>query len=163
MKKFITLFLTMVFTFATLLSTGITAKAASTVPTQTEIVLLEDGEYLETTIIYTPTNSSNISISSTTKSVTKTKTTYYKNKNGDILWSVSITATFTYDGNTSKCISCSHSTTCPSSTWTIKSVSSSRTGNSATATAIATHTFNNISENYTKSVTISCDKNGIVS
>lgn len=97
------------------------------------------------------------------KSVTKTKTSYYRAKDGSLLWSVSIKATFTYDGNTSKCTSCSHSASAPAKTWSIKSVSSSKNGNSATATAVATHTSNVGAKDYTRSITIKCNKNGVVS
>ena len=48
--------------------------------------------------------------------ITKTKTTYMRNSSGTVLWSVSITATFTYDGTTSRCISCSPSATAPATT-----------------------------------------------
>lgn len=51
-----------------------------------------------------------------------------RNSSGTVLWSVSITATFTYDGTTSRCISCSPSATAPATTWSIKSISSSKTG-----------------------------------
>lgn len=162
MKKIITLF-TMVAFVSSILYSGSIVEAAVASPSQSEIVLLENGDYLETTIIDVPVISSNISTFSTAKTITKTKTTRYKNKNGELLWSVSIRATFTYNGSTSKCTSYSHSTTCPAKTWKIKSVSSSKSGNSATAKATATQSFKNISVDYTKSVTISCSKNGTVS
>lgn len=128
-----------------------------------QIYLLENGDYLETIITGTPAFSNNISYLSSSKSITKTKTSKYKSKNGLTLWSVSIKATFTYNGRTSKCTSYSHSTTCPSSAWKIKTVTSSKNGSSATATAVATHSRNNTQKNFTKSVTISCNSNGIVS
>lgn len=162
MKKIITLFTIIAFV-SSIFYSGSIAEAAVTSPSQSEIVLLENGDYLETTIIDVPVISSNISTFSTTKTITKTKTTRYKNKNGELLWSVSIRATFTYNGSTSKCTSYSHSTTCPAKTWKIKSVSSSKSGNTATAKATATQSFKNISVDYTKSVTISCSKNGTVS
>lgn len=128
-----------------------------------QIYLLENGDYLETIITGTPAFSNNISYLSSSKSITKTKTSKYKSKNGLTLWSVSIKATFTYNGRTSKCTSYSHSTTCPSSAWEIKTVTSSKRGSSATATAVAVHSDNNVQKKFTKSVTISCNSNGIVS
>ena len=164
MKKFITLFTLAAFALVFFYS-GSTALAqtAFNVPSQTEIVPMEDGDYLETTILDAPKIQSGVSLYSTAKTITKTKITKYKNKSGSVLWSVSIRATFTYNGNTAKCTSYSHSTTCPAKTWKIKSVSSSKSGNSATAKATATHSSNNASNNYTKSVTISCSKNGTIS
>ena len=93
--------------------------------------------------------------------ITKTKTTYMRNSSGTVLWSVSITATFTYDGT--RCISCSPSATAPATTWSIKSISSSKNGNSATAYATATHSSPSSSKDFTQSVTISCSKNGTIS
>ena len=65
-------------------------------------------------------NTLNISTFSASKTITRTKTTYYKNSSGSVLWSVSIKATFTYNGNTSKCTSCSHNATAPAKSWSIK-------------------------------------------
>lgn len=164
MKKIITLF-TLTALALCILSPASTAaaQAACIVPSSKEIVFLENGDYLETVIADVPTISSGISTFSTTKTVTKTKTTYYKNSNGVTLWSVSIRASFTYDGSTSRCTSYSHSTTCPAQSWRIKSVSSSKCGNSATAVATATHFIGNTSNDYKRSITIYCSNNGTVS
>lgn len=163
MKKIISLLLLTAMISGILYTGTTTAKAATASPSQSEIILLENGDYLETTITDVPAISSGISTMSTTQTVTKTKTTYYKNSSGTTLWSLSIRATFTYNGSTSKCTSCSHSTTCPGKTWKIKSVSSSKSGNSATAKATATQSGLIFSQDFTRSVTISCSKNGTVS
>ena len=161
-RAIITLFMSFALMTGILCPASPAAEAAVGPSPQAEITLLENGDYLETVIVDEPAMSSRISTLYATKTITKTKTTRYKNQAGDILWSVSIHATFSYNGSTSKCTSCSHSTTCPAKTWKIKSVSSSKSGNSATATATATHT-DLISEDFTKSVTITCSKNGTVS
>ena len=116
--------------------------------------------YLETVITDANPTFSFSTLQSNSHTITKTKTTNIKNTNGAILWSVSITATFTYDGSTSRCISCSPSAETYSSSWTIQSTSSRKSGNSATA--IATANYASL-KNYTQSVTISCSKNGTVS
>lgn len=143
-----------------------TAQAAPTsTDTQPFIQMLENGSYFETIIEPVNDIQQNCSILSATKTTTKTKTTYYKNSSGVVLWSVSITGTFSYDGNSSTCTSCSHSTTSPGTRWSIVSASSDKSGNSATATATARYCnpSTNISQDYTKSITITCDKNGTVS
>lgn len=94
--------------------------------------------------------------------ITKTKTTKVKASDGTVLWSVSITASFTYDGATAYCNTCSHSATAYGERWFIKSVSSAKTGNQATAAAVATH-HGSHSQDFTQSVTIKCSKNGTVS
>lgn len=162
MKKLITLFSIIALLLGTLYSNASTADAAA-FTAQTEIIPLDNGDYIETTITGIPTAPSGISTLSAAKTVTKSKTSRYKNKSGDTLWSVTIRATFSYNGTTSKCTSCSHSTTCPSNSWKIKSASSNKSGNSATAKVIVTHFYSNDSTDYIKSVTISCSKNGTVS
>lgn len=163
MKKVTTFLLAAALIVITSCSPATTAEASSYASPNAEIILLENGDYFETTISDVPTPLSGLSVFSAASTVTKKKTTYFKNANDTVLWSVAITATFTYDGTTSKCTSCSHSTTCPSPTWKIKSASSSRSGNSATAKATATHYTGTASDDVTKSVTITCSKNGVVS
>ena len=116
---------------------------------------ISDAETFPNTYSYTSTNES--------KEITKTKTTRVKAKDGTTLWSVSITATFSYNGTTSKCISCSHSATSYAKTWSIKSVTSKKSGSEATATAIATHSNGILSNDFTQSVTIKCSGKGVIS
>ena len=111
--------------------------------------------YVETIITNVDSGLNFIALHSNSHTITKTKTA-----NGTILWSVSITATFIYDGSTSRCISCSPNATSYSSEWKIQSVSSNKSGNSATASATANYAS---LKNYTQNVTISCSKNGTVS
>ena len=143
-----------------------TLQAVTPAPAvQSEIELLEDGCYLETIIEDEPSINPGYSTFATTKYITKTKTAQYKNASGNVMWSVSIKATFSYDGSTSKCTSCSHSTTAPGQTWSIKSSSSSKYGSAAAATATAVHKnpVNGLSNSYTKTVTIKCSPTGVVS
>ena len=163
MKKITTLFLAAALMIVTSFSTITTAEASSHASPNAEIILLENGDYLETTISDVPILSSGLAVFSAASTVTKKKTTYYKNENGTVLWSVAITATFTYDGTTSKCTSYSHNTTCLSKAWKIKSASSSKSGNSATAKATATKSIDGTTTDITKTVTITCSKNGVVS
>lgn len=162
LKKFMILFFAMTITLISLRLEPEHTKAASDL-VQSKITILENGDYLETVIYDNPVKVSDTEISTASKTITKTKTTYYKNSAGTTLWSVAITATFTYNGSTSKCTSCHHSTTCLSPSWRIKSASSSKSGNSATATATATHFLGNSSKDYFASVKITCSKTGVVS
>lgn len=138
----------------------ITVLAQHNNTTQISIEYLENGYYYETII----STDKNVLPASTTKYITKTKTTNLKNQAGVTQWSVSIKATFSYDGNSAKCTSCTPSAKAYGSTWAIKSVTSSKSGNSATATAKATQTGpTGASQTYTKSVTIKCSATGVVS
>ena len=126
---------------------------------QVEVEKLDNGDYIETFI---ESEDSELVTMSAAKTITKTKTAQYKNSSGEVLWSVSIKGTFTYDGKTSKCTSCSHSTTAPSKYWSIKSCTSTKSGNKATATVVALQ--KGIATNtVTKTITISCSPKGVVS
>ena len=134
---------------------------AMTRPFEKEVIIekLDNGDYYET-VIETDCNAITFAA---TNSITKTKTTYYKNSAGVVQWSVSIKATFSYNGSTATCTSCSHSTTSPGTNWSISSASSKRSGNSATATATAVEKANGISNSVTRFVTIKCSPTGVVS
>ena len=83
----------------------ITVLAQHNNTTQISIEYLENGYYYETII----STDKNVLPASTTKYITKTKTTNLKNQAGVTQWSVSIKATFSYDGNSAKCTSCTPS------------------------------------------------------
>ena len=126
---------------------------------QVEVEKLDNGDYIET---FMESEDSKLITMSAAKTITKTKTAQYKNSSGEVLWSVSIKGTFTYDGKTSKCTSCSHSTTAPSKYWSIKSCTSTKSGNKATATVVALQ--KGLATNtVTKTITISCSPKGVVS
>lgn len=143
----------------------ILAKVPYTYAYASEDYFLKQDFYIETTISesnYMPKDSGAI-MRSAKKKVTKTKMVTGREKDGKAAWSVSITATFTYDGNTSQCVSCSHEAESFKKEWKIKSVSSKKSGNAATATAVVTHTSGSISKDFKQAVTISCSASGIVS
>lgn len=156
MKKIISMGLVVVFIMLTICA--LPANAAEKEMSQ-QIVSIEElgnGYYIETVIEDVPTIYA-------TNTITKTKTAYVKHDDNTVLCSLSITATFKYDGSTSSCTSCSHSSTAPGSTWSVKNASSSRSGNSATATATAVHDFGIYTAEYPMSVKITCSANGTIS
>lgn len=124
--------------------------------TETTITYLENGDYIETTITCYETNSR-----AATKSGSKTSN--YKNSDGETLWSVTVNGTFTYNGTTSSCTSVSRSASSSNSSWTIKSTSCTKSGNCASATAIAT--YKTFLTSYDKTVTVNlyCSPYGILS
>lgn len=159
MKKTITITLIIALISCTLLC--IPVSATNTDNTEINIEYLDNGDYVET-VITDDTANSGISLF-TTNTITKTKTRYYKNSSGTVLWSVAIKATFSYNGSTSTCTSCSHITTAPASAWSIKSASHSKSGNTATAKATATYKTSAGSTDYSMSVSIKCSATGVVS
>ena len=113
-----------------------------------------DGSYIETKIAESNARS-------TVKNASKTST--YKNASGVSLWYAKVTANFYFDGSTSSCTSASASAGTYVSGWKILSKSSSRTGNTGSATVEAGIYMNGIYvDSIVETVTISCDKNGNV-
>lgn len=156
MKKTIILVLTSIILMHTLCFNATTVLASDSYT----IEELGNGFYCETIIIDNDT----VSLRGSQTMVTKTKSTNIKDSNGNLIWSVSIQATFSYDGATSDCIRCKPVGTAYISSWTIKNVTSSKNGESATATAVAIRTTaTGTSSAQTKSVTIKCSATGVVS
>ena len=92
------------------------------------------------------------------------KTIYCKNSSGKTLWSITVNGTFTYNGSTSSCTSASVSTSVVDGSWKIASKSSSKSGNTAKATATAHCYLNgNIINRQTKTITLKCSANGKLS
>lgn len=154
-KIIITLFLALIICVP-----GVSADAAATQSYIEET--FTDGSYIES-IILPGIEKSPLAAFSADKSITKTKLSQYKNSYGTTLWSLSITASFTYNGTSARCTSCTPNAAVYNNSWKVKSLSSSKSGNHATANATMTHSVNNISNNTQKSVTITCSKNGAVS
>lgn len=117
---------------------------------------LENGDRIKTYITCYETNAR-----AATKSGSKTKE--YENAAGELLWSVTVYGTFTYNGTTSSCTSASRSTAAYGSDWSIKSSSASKSGNCATATATATKKNLFGSQDYTATVNLYCSPYGILS
>lgn len=92
--------------------------------------------------------------------VTGTKTT--KVKSGTtVLWTVTVTGTFEYDGNHSTCTASSVSTTVSNSNWKITSSSASKSGASATAKTTGKRYNNGVAvETVTEAVTLVCGSDG---
>ncbi len=128
-------------------------------PTEVEIVYF-DGEtyYLETFI--SDVGIDQKSINPTRGTITRTKTSHLYNSAGVIMISVSVTGTFTYNGSTAVCTSCSGSSTSYNSAWVITDYYTSCSGNSATnyTTAVQANKYT-----WHKNVTITCSANGTIS
>lgn len=129
---------------------------------------LPEGCYIETIIIDSSSDYSASEQDRETRAgytyTTKTKVSSMKDSGGNVLWSVTIIATFRYNGTESLCTSCTPSAMSYSDSWTIKSISSSKSGNHATAYGIATKsTLLGAPKDYSMTVTLSCSPNGTIS
>lgn len=144
-------------TLSLLLLVNLPVYAASD-STQENVEYLENGDYIETTITIEPTLTR-----ASTRSGSKTVT--YKNSAGTAMWSITVSASFSYtSGKSSKCTSASGSATTYSSNWKVSSPGTSRSGNKATSTATGSHySGSSFVASYTRSATLSCDTYGNLS
>lgn len=126
----------------------------------TSIEILDDGSYIET-ITETTTSINPFAVTSTKSGK---KTSSHKDSSGKIFWTVTVNGTFSYNGTSSKCTSSTVSTTCPSSIWKLTNKSASKSGATATASAIAKRYTNNIiTKTINRSVSLTCSKTGKLS
>ena len=157
MKKELSIFLTLLLCMLFIFPQSVLASTLS-VPLSSSVSYdyLSDGSYFETTIEYLPSARGTVTGAS--------KTTVYKNASGQSLWYVKVTANFTYNGSSAKCTSSSASAGSYVDSWKILSKSSSKNGNTASATAVAAHYANGIAiASLSKTVTLYCNGNGNVS
>lgn len=139
---------------------------AESVSIDDETILLEDDYYFETVIKDEPTVSSNtikndIMRKSSSKTATKSKTTYCKNSSGNVMWYVKVTGTFTCGNGSARCTKSTCTAKSNNKTWKVSNRSSSKRGNKASATATGTHYMNGVKmESITRTVTITCSPSG---
>lgn len=99
--------------------------------------------------------------SKSTSTRTAKKTSTIKNSNGEKLWYVSVTGTFSYNGKTSTCTKSTVDAGVYNSRWSISKKTSSKTGNKAIGTAYAKLRYTGGStETVSKTVTLTCSANG---
>ncbi|MCR5461081.1 MAG: hypothetical protein K6F51_14500 [Acetatifactor sp.] len=139
---------------------SVTAHAYETTTDIQKIIIGGEEYYLITTDSVIQTDSPQNTNDLQTKTETRTSTILDALQNP--LWSISVTATFIYDGTMSQCVACSHQTTSYDSHWMTKSSSCSHSGNYATASATVTQTMPLGTHDYYASVTISCTPAGLI-
>lgn len=126
-----------------------------------EIEYLEDGSYFETII---EEDNPSMSLFSTTKTKSSSKTVYYKNSNNTTLWYVKVNGKFTYNGSTSSCTSSQVTAAAPASTWSVTNKKASKSGSTAKASATGVKKVNGITtQTVPRTVTLTCSKNGNLS
>lgn len=157
MKKniFISMFLSM---FLIIGCMPLSVNATETNTSNIEIEYLEDGSYFEITI-NEDFNASRAYTKSGGKSVV------YKNSNGDVQWTYTINATFSYNpGVSSTCTGVSDSYSISNDNWHIDSHSCWKSGNTAYGTVTMKYKFLGVTtQTVTKDISLSCDSNGNLS
>lgn len=153
MKKILSIFLATLI-LCTMFAISANAEGLENVT----IEYLDNGDY-----IITYFDDENIYPDDGSKStITKTKTSKYKNSAGETMWYIKVQGTFSYNGITCTCTKAAHQAAAPGSTWSIISASHSKIENRATATATARHQLNPGYSDYTRSVTLKCSYNGVI-
>lgn len=158
MKQTLTFFisLTMIFTFCL----NVLAVDEATPSIETSIEYFEDGSYIITTITEEKTSYATF----TTKTKSGSKKITYKNTDGEVMWTATLTANFTYTGSSSSCTSSSIVYNVSDSTWKITSATTSNSGNKATGNVIAKHYFVGIPiKTIEATTTLACSANGTLS
>lgn len=134
---------------------------ANTANTSSTIEYLDDGYYFETIIEDEPTEYDSISTAATAKTETKSKTTYFKNADGDTMWYVKVTGTFTYGNGSAKCTKSTVAAASKNSDWKISSKSASKSANKAIASATAKkYHLGVLIQTKSKTVTLTCSPTG---
>lgn len=131
------------------------ARAFATQP-QSDVIVFENGDYLEIAIEY-------ISVRATNTRIGNKYFTYY-DSNDNVEWEAKLNASFTYDGTTSSCTSASCTVTIYDSVWYEISNTTTRSGSTATTALTMGRKFLGITiskPEYT--ITLSCDKDGNLS
>lgn len=152
MKRCISLFLLAVL----MLSTISVNCFASEIAEEYVVERFEDGSYItERMVICRPRASG-------TK--TGAKDRVYYNGNGAAEWKVTVSGTFTYTGTSATCTSASCSVTIYNSDWYTISKTSSKSGNTANASATMGEKLLGVKvDEVTSSVALKCDANGNLS
>lgn len=117
-------------------------------------------------IIYEyPTEPTEISAARATSTKSASKTVVFQNANGDVLWQVTLDATFRYNGSTSVCTAANASTQTFSSSWKTRVSSCSKSQNRAYASAYGNRysVKGKLLETVTQNVTLTCSKTGAIS
>ena len=123
-----------------------------------DIEYLEDGFYYETTLEELPAFSRNAH----TKTVQKT--TNYKNAEGNVMWSLTLKATFTYNNSSAKCTYVTGNAQSVNSHWKVSSKSFQKSGSTATESATVKQLMNGkVIKTTTKKISIHCSPTGKIS
>jgi hypothetical protein len=141
------------FVLSVLLILSITIPASAN-DSSSETEFFFDGSYIVTTL----------SVPNSRSSSKYTKTTTYYNSDNEKMWSYSVTATFNYDGSKVSCSSVTDSYAIANSAWTCSSHSTSSSEGTASGTITMKQRVLGITiQTITRTVSITCDKNGNVS
>lgn len=153
MKKMKTLIL---FVLVAAMSVGLFCFPAGAAERPDEIITFyEDGSYSVTTIEIDETRTSRAS----TNSISGNKSRKYYSSDNELLWSLTVYGTFTYDGSSAEATDADYSYSIYASDWSFKSGSAFYSGAKATAKGTFKHGLTSNSA----SVSLTCAADGTLS
>lgn len=119
-----------------------------------EVIILEDGSYIEVEIVE--------SLARSTKTGSKTYT--YKDSSGNAKWKATLDGTYAYDGATYSCTAATCSVAVYDDGWNLDTKYAYRSGDTAYASVTMCHMVLGVMvEKSTYKLTLTCDKNGNLS
>ncbi len=120
------------------------------------------GDYTYVTVL--STTSQENSQSATRQIISGSKTKYAMDSSGKSIWSITVNATFSYNGSVATCVGAYHTTGVYMGGWSVTSSSTSVGIDSATASGTAERrVMGVVTESDFESVSIHCDPNGNIS
>ena len=172
MKKFLSIFIAFIITFIPFCIPASAGEIADNKQTE----YFEDGSYITVEISSVIENEMTnifarifeffrklIEFFTGNKTVSKTKYASYYDSKGALLWSVYLTAEFSYNGKTAKCKSSAASYDVYDSDWKVTSAVSSKEENTANADFTVQQTKLGVKlKPVTKRLTLTCDEGGEV-
>lgn len=150
MRKVILLFVLAAMLISLIAVNGFAAEKEMTV------TYFEDGSYIVDTI--------EVSLARASGSTSGSKTRSYYDNDGVLNWKAVLSGSFTYNDSGATCTSSSVSVTVYDSSWYTISKSSSKSGNTASASVTMDRKVLGVTvEQKAVSISLSCDKNGNLS
>lgn len=132
------------------------AEAAEQFIDNVTVIHYEDGSYLSISILDISSRSTGIK--------SGVKRYIYTDSSGTEQWRCVLTATFTYDGTTSRATDASSTFTPANNNWQKDTLYTYRAGNTANAKLTVIQKFLGITvDTYNYTITLSCDKDGNLS
>lgn len=169
MKKLIALVLAGICITVSLFSPRSVQASGAEIPVN-EMCIIVNGEQKQVRVIHVFNDGSQllegqfVIVTQKRGSLTAQKPYYHCNSSGTVLWTATVTGTFTYNGSTSSCISASYSTQVYNSSWSEQSGTAYPSGNTAIADVVMMRKLLFIVvETVPVTVPLTCDKNGNLS
>lgn len=155
--KFTSIMLSLAVCICLLVRPAYAQADSQTIYTYTES--FEDGSYIVEELQVSDPGQSGVSLLSTTKTKSATRTRTYYNNSNKKCWAFSLSGTFQYNGSTAKATAASCSYTIYVSSWKCSSKTATYSGSTATGSAV----FKSPTTSVTAKLGLKCSASGTIS